>query len=1172
MTIENIIGKSIALHKLKDPNLIFSELENLPLNVLQELETSLHHNDLFRPVVFLRYLILQKIKNKEVITKEIIEELKLAIENRDVSAYYKTSPELQKSLDNYKEAGKGMYPQWKEPFSILYPFFYSSQEKSETINELERLGNEIISKYNIKNAKVHTVGFDGAQNYGSDMVWLAIIPEVSSNVQRSYQLFFGIDHNGLNGGLYKGHKVENDSFNRIFKPYQTWDDFLNDIGNIIPEWEKLNNTIDFHFQNDEREFKNRIEKSDREEVAAFFKYLDSIIDELSIVNEDNLVFSTARNQLSFQIGNRYCFNLKKDTYTFIAPSNQIIEGIEKGTFGGADDALLYKEASRAVVSENIREIKEAIQFELERDKNSNPKEYDNSAFRMAVFDKAYRNKFIESINNKIMISKAIIDEAIQVCNSIHSGNVNKTISMANYNETVKPLLDGFKTKNGGSPNTLFNGELDLISTENKLGEQVKSENFTVRGRQNIHSYFWSTLYPANISYRDSIQLYILVSEGGIKFGLGYGVKTDSDTPGVKFMKENSGVAEKLFSVISNDNVIKFYNSEPGADRLPKENESIQLSSASDLQSRWSSKSDVLGIFRANNIPSDAGEIIHKTLTKLVNVFLEVANLNASGPLIANDPVITYTKSQSNNMENETQLNQIFFGPPGTGKTFHTIDEAVKIINPDFYNQNKSNRDKLREEYNNNLIIDWETTKGQIGFCTFHQSFSYEDFVEGIKPVEPKDGDTYLKYKVQEGIFKKICRLAEDNIKSLSRPSGRLISLSDAEFEHAVFYKISLGDINDPADQEIYDYCMEKGLISLGFGDGVDFSGKDESGVTELYSEKFKDGYGATALNLFKNYLKVGNYVVVSKGNHYIRALGKVTGEYVYDPNTPIRYKQFRKVEWIFKDQDIPVQDLYEKNLSQQSIYKLKSDCIKKDFFVSAKEIDAPKQNKAKNFVLVIDEINRGNVASIFGELITLIEKDKRAGNDEALEVVLPYSKDRFTVPPNLYIIGTMNTADRSIEALDTALRRRFSFREMPPVSSLIKTEGKLKQSSGKIGTIEVVALLDKINDRIEKLIDKDHKIGHSYFMTITSLDELKGAFKDKVIPLLEEYFFGDFGKIGLILGDTFVEKIETTDFGFAEFAGYDNQVTQDLTDRPVYKIKAQDKWDFESIYKVKKAN
>jgi 5-methylcytosine-specific restriction endonuclease McrBC GTP-binding regulatory subunit McrB len=1170
MTLEEILIKSKKMHQLKESNILLTDLNTLDTSFLDELESALHPNELFRPVVFLRYLILQKVKNKETITKEIIDELKSAIENRNVTKYYNTSLELQKSLENYKEAGKGMFPQWKEPFPILYPFFYSYQEKLETTNELERLGNEIISRYSIQDAKVHTVGFEGAQNYGSDMAWLAIIPRVSSNVQRSYQLFFGITHNGINGGLYKGHKVENDSFLRISKTYQTWNDFLSDIGNLIPEWEKLNSTIDFHFQNDERDFKNRIEKSDREEVTAYFKYIDNIIEDLSILNEDNLVFSTSRSQLSFQIGNRYCFNLKKDTYSFISPTNLIIEGIEKEVFSGTDNALFYKETNRSVVADNIKEIKEAIQFELERDKSSNPKEYDNSAFRMAVFDKAYRNKFINLMNNKTMISKEIIDEAIKVCNSIHTGNVNKTISMANYNETVKPLLDEFKSKYGGSPNTLFNAELDLISKENKIGGQVKSENFTVRGRQNIHSYFWSTLFPATISYRDSIQLYILVSEVGIKFGLGYGVNTDINTPGVKFLKENSAVAEKLFSLISNDEIIKFYNSEPGGDSLPRENESIQLSSTLDLQSQWSSRSDVLGIFRVNNIPTNAGEIIHKSLTKLLNVFLEVANLNLNNSLIANESEIKYDKS--NYMENKTQLNQIFFGPPGTGKTFHTINEAVKIINPDFYNQYKFDRDKLREEFNRHLIIDWEFSQGQIGFCTFHQSFSYEDFVEGIKPIEPKDGDEYLKYKVQEGIFKKISRFAEDNIKSLSRPSGNLISLSDSEYENAVFYKISLGDINDPSDQEIYDYCMEKGFISLGFGGAVDFSGKDECGVTELYRAKIKEGYGATALNLFKNYLKVGNYVVVSKGNHYIRALGKVTGEYFYDPNTPIRHKQFRKVEWIFKDQDIPIQDLYEKNLSQQSIYKLKSNFVKKEFFVNTKVVDNSKFKKAKNYVLIIDEINRGNVASIFGELITLIEKDKRAENNEALEIVLPYSKDRFTVPPNLYIIGTMNTADKSIEALDTALRRRFSFREMPPVSSLIKTEGKLNQTGGKIGTIDVVALLDKVNDRIEKLIDKDHKIGHSYFMTISSLEELKDVFRDKVIPLLEEYFFGDFGKIGLILGDSFIEKIETTDFGFAEFVGYDNQVTQDLADRPIYKIKDQKEWDFDSIYNVKKAN
>ncbi|MBK8516187.1 MAG: AAA family ATPase [Saprospiraceae bacterium] len=361
--------------------------------------------------------------------------------------------------------------------------------------------------------------------------------------------------------------------------------------------------------------------------------------------------------------------------------------------------------------------------------------------------------------------------------------------------------------------------------------------------------------------------------------------------------------------------------------------------------------------------------------------------------------------------------------------------------------------------------------------------------------------------------------------------------------------------------------MDHGVVALGFGEGIDFSGLDESQVSAKYAESLKDGYGAQVINYFKNYLKIGNYVIISKGNHYIRAIGKVTGEYYFDLTSPIRYHHFRKVEWIFKDQEIPIQDIYERNLSQQSIYKLNSALIKRSFFVkSSMAIEQEIKKSPPKYVLVIDEINRGNVASIFGELITLIEPDKRAGNKEALEVVLPYSKQRFSVPPNLYIIGTMNTADRSIEALDTALRRRFSFKEMAPDPELIKTEGSLKSSNGMIDGIDVVALLSSINDRIEKLIDKDHKIGHADFMYIETQNDLILAFKDKVIPMLEEYFFGDYGKIGLVLGDSFVAQSSTDRFTFANFNSYDSQITQDLAERPIYTIKPSESWDFVSVY------
>ena len=519
----------------------------------------------------------------------------------------------------------------------------------------------------------------------------------------------------------------------------------------------------------------------------------------------------------------------------------------------------------------------------------------------------------------------------------------------------------------------------------------------------------------------------------------------------------------------------------------------------------------------------------------------------------------------------SDLNQIFFGPPGTGKTYHTINEAIKIVDPVFYETYKNNRDQLKERFKLLLLNNENESLGQIGFTTFHQSFSYEDFIEGIKPIEPKEGDEYLKYKIQEGVFKKICRLASDSLKAVVVNSDSLISLTQEDFDKSHFYKMSLGNSQEDDDQDIFDYCIENNCISIGFGEGLDFTGKDEKELKIFGREKGLKTYPIQAINLFKNYLKVNNYVVISRGNNYVRAIGKVVGEYEYleespFPNNPT-FNNFRKVEWIFNDKEISAKEIYNKNLSQQTIYKLVKNEIKENFFVKEKKVDNLKLPKnPKNFVLIIDEINRGNVSSIFGELITLIEKDKRAGTDEELSAILPYSKKEFKVPQNVYIIGTMNTADRSIEALDTALRRRFSFREMPPEHQLIATAGKLKESKGKIGDIDVVRILEVINNRIEKLIDKDHKIGHSYFLNISTKDELKEAFKDKVIPLLEEYFFGDFGKISLILGSSFITKETKSNVKFAKTNEYDTSVENDLLERSVYEVTDQDGWNFKAIY------
>lgn len=222
-----------------------------------------------------------------------------------------------------------------------------------------------------------------------------------------------------------------------------------------------------------------------------------------------------------------------------------------------------------------------------------------------------------------------------------------------------------------------------------------------------------------------------------------------------------------------------------------------------------------------------------------------------------------------------------------------------------------------------------------------------------------------------------------------------------------------------------------------------------------------------------------------------------------------------------------------------------------------KDLCLKAQNDTENrYAIFIDEINRGNVSAIFGELITLIEPDKRIGAINELKVKLPYSKREFGVPKNVDIIGTMNTADRSVEALDTALRRRFSFVEMQPSPEILL--------DSEYQDVNLKQLLETINQRIEVLVDKDHQIGHSYFIGIQNLDDLKQTFKDKIIPLLEEYFYGDFGKIGLVLGGKFIYQEENR----AKFPKNFNYENDFLEDKKVYRFTPFENWDEQTFISV----
>lgn len=447
------------------------------------------------------------------------------------------------------------------------------------------------------------------------------------------------------------------------------------------------------------------------------------------------------------------------------------------------------------------------------------------------------------------------------------------------------------------------------------------------------------------------------------------------------------------------------------------------------------------------------------LDKLFNTFkTKISNLRAgkspnpkqsqSTPQVSQPKPPGYQPILGSTSKSPSQpLNLILYGPPGTGKTYNTLFHALKIIKGDSYVAGKTYED-LKPDYDK--LVD----SGQIVFTTFHQSMSYEDFIEGIKPVvEGRE----MTYKVQGGIFKELCERASQ--------------------------EYSVSHFNSCYDNFVTDVINKGVRVQLKSVGGKDFHvDVNSKGNLNLYTTDKQNFNGVlTKENIEKTYF----------------------GELDY---------------W--------------KGYMQGVI-----DHLKEEYKLG----EPQKIDKRENYVLIIDEINRGNVAQIFGELITLIEPSKRLGNSEKMKAILPYSSAQkgepvyFGVPNNLYIIGTMNTADRSVEALDTALRRRFSFEEMMPKPELL-TKIQLTKGDPK-SDIDLKEVLKKINDRIIVLKDREHQIGHSYFMGHDDKNEddsdkypnkeewLTNVFKDKIIPLLQEYFYGDYKKIYYVLGPGFVKEI-----------------------------------------------
>ena len=450
-----------------------------------------------------------------------------------------------------------------------------------------------------------------------------------------------------------------------------------------------------------------------------------------------------------------------------------------------------------------------------------------------------------------------------------------------------------------------------------------------------------------------------------------------------------------------------------------------------------------------------------------------------------------TVTQHNTQNTDIAKNTILYGPPGTGKTYNTVMYAVAII------ENKKLEEIKKENYTE-VIDRYNKYKedGLIEFTTFHQSYGYEEFIEGIKPVihSDEEDETDIQYEVVPGLFKKFCDIAG---KPILRKEKCDIGIN----ESPTIWKISL---EGSGENSTRTECMKNEHIRIGY---------DEYGreITNI----FKGAAGRHILNYFINDMSIGDIVMSCYDCNTVDAIGVVTGEYEWHDEYA-QYKRLRKVNWIvkgIKENIIKINN--GSRLSNPTVYKLRMDLsdvmeIIEKYSKNTIEVE----EKKKNHVFIIDEINRGNISKIFGELITLIEPTKRIGQTEGQKVRLPYSQKLFGVPNNVYLIGTMNTADRSIATIDTALRRRFNFKEMLPDEEVL--------DGIYVEDVSIKDIFIKMNKRITVLFDREHTLGHAYFLPLKgapTIETLANIFENSIIPLLQEYFYEDYEKIRMVLGD-----------------------------------------------------
>lgn len=431
------------------------------------------------------------------------------------------------------------------------------------------------------------------------------------------------------------------------------------------------------------------------------------------------------------------------------------------------------------------------------------------------------------------------------------------------------------------------------------------------------------------------------------------------------------------------------------------------------------------------------------------------------------------------------MNLILYGPPGTGKTYQTIERAVKIIDPQWPGDHGACKRKFDE-----LV-----QQGRIQFITFHQSYSYEDFVEGIRPILDAEEESEVpRYQCRQGVFKRLAVNALFDCLEMAEATKQLVPFN-------VLWSALLAKIETEPDAK-YPGLTEKTSYQLTLTPRGNIEGNNVvSHKRFLCSRKIlEEVFEAKRSQDTVTASEVMEVVVRGCHSHLVAAMFNELKR--IEKSKPPQAKT--RQEKVFTDDEKTKAVQHFLTEGDRSRYRLKQEA---------------QWNK---HVLVIDEINRGNISKIFGELITLIEEDKRSGKGEnSLVVTLPYSGEKFGVPANLYILGTMNTADKSIALVDVALRRRFAFEEVRVNLALCETlDGKMR------------AVLEELNRRIVLSKDRDHQIGHAYFMDVKDDTGFTERFRKQIIPLLQEYFYNDWEGLRYVLGETsnsnghFIRKVE----------------------------------------------